>query len=842
MASSKCFITIIRTKLAACLLLLLLATLSVDGGQPRVKYCGQETPLATQYIVPFYESHRPSSGCASTDRQQEDLGGRQVHVLRANTTSKDVLLTLTDKSESSKGFILILESPTPTRWRVSFFGSDSPDYKRTVVLSKGSTVADITAVVEYKDWPDSLDTLSTDSELATGIKRQYGALTTLVRADGANRVSMELPHKNVPEACDLNNKLGFSVFAYHVQKQKMSGCYHEEVAGTLPCDVHVIDLDTADPLLSRSPKELPSVYVSMTPYQAADGHVVDREPRNLTLILKSAQPVRWYLESWHLAGHLEVVSSNPVENYSLAASQSLRIQRKELPKAFDLLWKSVIAETGTTPVSYVKVEVANVLSMIIPPRSKRGLSSLLEQEEREFSSSEEDKLHDAPSSDLAEKIIIIPGKVVKEATRQSEMNKKIRALERDLSVLVGKKCDQRETVVTLPRRSVAKFDVADMSLNEASCAATKNETHWILKTQSTSCGSLNLFTGKSPMLRNNIHLTFSSDSEYYGQEVRIPFSCRFASGFPGFTVDYDDNDDDDDDDNDHLSGDQVDEMYTMRVLRKRRRGRRPEVLVSRRGQPATVSVGDQLKVQTDFKTRSLLSLVIEHCWIADHEAADQRHLAAEDQWLLYEGCPANDNVTLLPTPLATNPAFAFSVTDEHRAMGQVYIFCIIGLCSPVESLTSGNLGLCTDPVAKCDSDEWHVGPAAQQLSKRGPLFVTDRMLVELESDVSTAASSLSSSDMSDSPSVLPESPSLHSSHVVMVGVPAEIAVAIALASFVIGAALTGMLCCIHHRKAVPKSSRPKGDEPNEGSELQSMIASPSSLHHNQQQPNRFVST
>ena len=51
---------------------------------------------------------------------------------------------------------------------------------------------------------------------------------------------------------------------------------------------------------------------------------------------------------------------------------------------------------------------------------------------------------------------------------------------------------------------------------------------------------------------------------------------------------------------------------------------------------------------------------------------------------------------------------------------------------------------------------------------------------------------------------LPESPSLHSSHVVMVGVPAEIAVVIALASFVIGAALTGLLCCVHHRRSMPK--------------------------------------
>ena len=40
-----------------------------------------------------------------------------------------------------------------------------------------------------------------------------------------------------------------------------------------------------------------------------------------------------------------------------------------------------------------------------------------------------------------------------------------------------------------------------------------------------------------------------------------------------------------------------------------------------------------------------------------------------------------------------------------------------------------------------------------------------------------------------------------------VGVPAEVAVVIALASFIVGAGLTGLLCCIHHRKATPKTVR-----------------------------------
>jgi len=46
--------------------------------------------------------------------------------------------------------------------------------------------------------------------------------------------------------------------------------------------------------------------------------------------------------------------------------------------------------------------------------------------------------------------------------------------------------------------------------------------------------------------------------------------------------------------------------------------------------------------------------------------------------------------------------------------------------------------------------------------------------------------------------------SASSSHVVMVGVPAEVAAAIALASFAVGAALMAFLCCLHNRNGNSK--------------------------------------
>ena len=223
--------------------------------------------------------------------------------------------------------------------------------------------------------------------------------------------------------------------------------------------------------------------------------------------------------------------------------------------------------------------------------------------------------------------------------------------------------------------------------------ATKNSTHWVLKTKSTSCGSLNSFNGNNPIMMNGIHLQFSPGSEFYGYQVRVPFTCKFAPGLFGLPLadndDFEDEDYSSDDDIDEYSANE-EEMYTMKILRKRKRPLHSQVLVSLPDDHATVYVGDHLKVETDFKTRLPASLMIEKCWIADHPDAVDRSLGNE-KFLIYEGCPANKNVSMFPVPLGTNPGFTFSVTDEHRRMGQIYVFCIMGLCTPLKSLTSGNL-------------------------------------------------------------------------------------------------------------------------------------------------------
>lgn len=779
-------------------------------------YCNPRKILNTNLITPTYEETRPVQGCAAPSKLNPE--GLQVVVVRAKETktlpSTELLLTLTDPNES--GVLLVLDSKWPVSWKLSFLTNTE---KYQVVMSPGSTLVDSKAeILKYKNLSPDM----TDEKFGTLVKQNYGALSLLAIVENANRISLSLsPAKSsqVPsDECNFTSLVSIPAHAvaFRVEKQDMFGCFHAERAGTMATDLIVIDLK-----LEVQPEQTanlhPVVILSMTPLQAKDGSIRDPSPRNLTLVLNSNQQVRWYLESWKMQGSLKVFSSNgPVENHALSPEQTLQIVRKRLPEDYSQLWRSVIAETGVAPISYVKVTEANVISLLIPPRASKVVPA---QEMTSNYAPDRVSFHDAPITDGTDDLTVnmqVPKKVTSDHAKQT--THKTRQLENDLQGLIVKSCKQTETVITLPREALAKFNASAATLNEESCQAVLNATHWVFTTLSTSCGSINSIKGNNPIMMNEIYLKFTPGSEFYNQLIRIPFTCKYPPGLLGFNVPEEDLDGDYDGTVDNAESS---EMYTLQILRKKTDQRIPQILATNPGDHAIVAVGDQLKVETDFETRAFLSLAIEQCWIADHPDADQRTVS-EDKWLIYEGCPATPNVTMFPLPLGTNPAFAFSVTDEHRKMGQFYLFCIMGLCSPVQELTGGNLGSCEDPSSKCQKNDWHIGSAAQQMSRRGPIVVKGRRLpVEYErGHEAMTQPKVAEADNNESQA------SLHSAHVVMVGVPAEIAVAISVASFLIGAALTGMLCCIHHRKAMPKSARNQADEGREGSELQSMLASP----------------
>jgi len=107
------------------------------------------------------------------------------------------------------------------------------------------------------------------------------------------------------------------------------------------------------------------------------------------------------------------------------------------------------------------------------------------------------------------------------------------------------------------------------------------------------------------------------------------------------------------------------------------------------GDTATLAVGDKIRIETDFETRSIFSLALEQCWITDdvelHQGVPSMTGSADPRWLIWQGCPSNSNVSMAVTS-GNFPTFSFTVNEDHHKMKRVYIVCLIGLCSPGENL------------------------------------------------------------------------------------------------------------------------------------------------------------
>ena len=73
-----------------------------------------------------------------------------------------------------------------------------------------------------------------------------------------------------------------------------------------------------------------------------------------------------------------------------------------------------------------------------------------------------------------------------------------------------KTCDEKKKMVSVlvPEAVIVKYGIGSITLNDASCEAVKNATHWVLTSHSTACGSTALTYAAAPMYRNNLNIEF----------------------------------------------------------------------------------------------------------------------------------------------------------------------------------------------------------------------------------------------------------------------------------------------------------------------------------------------
>eukprot|EP00095_Tigriopus_kingsejongensis_P008368 maker-scaffold856_size87843-snap-gene-0.17 protein:Tk08368 transcript:maker-scaffold856_size87843-snap-gene-0.17-mRNA-1 annotation:"hypothetical protein DAPPUDRAFT_95568" len=822
----------------ATAILILCVTAGVDAGHEAVKLCSADSPLRSPYFVPFFEETRQvSSHCVSREMSPENYF---IHVLRIDTSAREVILTLTENEPQGAGLILVLDSPRPLKWRIDFVGSVTRgrgDFSRWVALPTGSRVISSNFPVEIKSLVNvSLSGSMTDRDFTDRVRTHFRALTTFARISEANRVMFNLngPDPFIPGQCDPQDGVSRAIHGMWVSKQRAFGCFHPGLAGVFAADVHIIDLHP-DGMGS-------SVALSILPEAGYTR-------RNLTLVLRSSAPLEWILQTLDLTGKLTVIvdAASTIHDKSTLSYHQVEIKTKPLPAAMDELWRAVIGDTDITPMSYIRVARANILALRIPkPSTATDLTPALIPKPSK-SNTLDRVVESLDQSDMAQKTVLIPGNILEDAINNEVEQGRIQELVSEIRSGMTKQCSQIETIIAIERSKVDHNEVSQMTLNDPKCLAEKNETHWIVKSQSTSCGSLNVFSGSNPMFRNNVILQFSRQSRLFKKKIQIPFFCRVKPGLHGEervvvekmgglspTTLLDTS----------LDGSTLEEMYAMTIKKRAREDHEHHILVEHRDQMADVALGDELTVQTSFDTKSFLNLAIERCWLSDLAEVDP-HTVPKQQILIWEGCPTETsvNVTLFPTYRTRNPAFAFEVVESMMDFEEFFLFCLIGLCSPDPKLSSGNLGLCRDPSEQCGpSQRWHESAVAQQLTRRGPFrmfpylqdasfpIVEERPLPEENHRRNEPAFESNHADMllatiSVENNTQPkDSSGLRSAHVV--GVPAEIAVAIGLAAFVMGAALIGLLWCVHYRNFAAKVVRIRGDDGEvHGSELQSMMDS-----------------
>ena len=138
------------------------------------------------------------------------------------------------------------------------------------------------------------------------------------------------------------------------------------------------------------------------------------------------------------------------------------------------------------------------------------------------------------------------------------------------------------------------------------------------------------------------------------------------------------------------------------------------------------------------------------------------------------------------------------ITQEFLGQSKVWLQCRMGLCSATTAGATGNIRRCVDPQTYCqDKSSAHKESSVQQITVRGPLHIIPVTRDTLGTNTISQAERTNQQDT--------EQHYTTQTRQTLVEVPVEIAVAIALASFIVGAMSTGVLWFLHSRAMRAKS-------------------------------------
>ncbi|XP_049763304.1 uncharacterized protein LOC126091983 [Schistocerca cancellata] len=741
--------------------------------------------LETPYFTPWLETPRKARGCWATPHASS-VAEVHVLVLRGPRVSPWVSLDVLG-SGLRNSLVLVLTSAHAVNWKITTRLPNGVTVPH-VMVSNGSTLESHTELNTSQHW------WRNRRALQRYLHHQFKDLASYTEVQGANRIELTVGLSWPEEYCDMQSLSESRVVsASRAVQIRTEGCFHKNYIGDNPMDVYVVEMDAGPRNNGRDERadraSLPVVLVHL--HEGGDsGDTLLTELHNLTLVLKSSQPVRWrFGHTPRNTGKIVIVSNegDQVENED---HPGLSVRWERLPDRLDTLLLAITKEFGVPPVLYARTGRASTLNLIVGTCTSNGCAG--------------DSMKVIPVAETSDVFHLDGWKVTEDtlgvmqqqpvsSDRSTAHNLKTDEIREEILARLKKamivNCSEKRFTITFPLSVVKQLGSPQLSFSDRSCIGVPNSTHVTLTSPLTSCGSTSAIDRGLTAFYNYIQVQpagieeTSEDKEFYGdlaESEGIPIVCKNQPYYIGGKVDV----------SDSSTFDMVEHngvrhksLYNMDLFRDK------ELNQQLHFDPLNVQIeevryGEQIFVRAWMEGGGTkVQLVTENCWLTN--SSDPK--SKIQKFLLRNACPVDSSVSLLQQ----HGSFSFKTSPEYVEVGVVYMHCRIGMCTYLESLTKGNLALCVNRTQHCSKPRSQplvnqtTVSTAQQIVTRGPLKFVPNFLTHVKSIAAIPS---------------PTSAEAVFPHVVDMSttcVSIQATVGIALTSFVIGIVLMIIIWFIH---------------------------------------------
>lgn len=761
---------------------------------PKRGNCEVEAAFHLSTVTPTWETNVTTSvdGCYS---REVTSASQEVHVLHLRDAapggprpppSQVVTVHVRPVMENAVHggpLVIVLHSDYSVNWRLVGHRLTN-DTSHRIIVTKDSQVIEIRDMrvnIHRKEASGRVKHL-----LGWVVKRQ-GALTSYARIDGANHVYLKvgLTGGDAPSKCNWKRHDAVpNVEVVHrevVPTSQRQGCIASGTVGNSDRIVHVIMIHEVHGDVGHFGGD-----ANGRPARVVV-ELVSRDERPVTrdvgLVLHASVPVVWVIKSEGVWGRLDVVSEGTVETprgVRPSSSQRLSVRSEPLPNVTKELLAYTMDWFGPS-FAFTEVFRANGLRVVIDdhrgdvasdkgPRSAAAIGR------------ESSVIGFQPSRRTRPNRRMTPAEartLVKSGTND------IIRLPNEMLEAMTVECLPQHMRVSFPRRAIEHLllEARDLTLNQAHCSATVNETHYVLSSPFHYCGTKIKRQDDKIVYRNAVHFRFhvrkvasksivgrstsssdvgppfddednaevgsgagalpvaSSSFEPSSEPTALNFQCEYMS--PGGSTNVLDEVPNVEPNNrgDAPSPIANRDIFSMELFRD------PSYVrsISLAEYPLTPSERDVLYVETRLKTGPALRVVTDECWLSESNDAS----ATENRIrLIRNTCPVGPTVKFETSSHVHDDGshrFSFQMVAEYAEHPFLYLHCELAICTTNASrpIHGRTLKVCVDPHDYCVTASlrsYVTGPLGTHHTKftRGPFQVK-------RSDAASSSSSSSSS-------------------------------------------------------------------------------------------------